>query len=326
MVVAEDDIDAIEAAGADSCLTKPIRQSHLYNCMAQVMSDRPFARKVKGKEEFVPGFKPARRQLRVLVAEDNSINQQVVLSHLRNMGHEAYVVDNGRAAINAWSAGEFDAILMDCHMPEMDGYAATREIRRREPDSRHIPIIALTANALEGDRERCLAAGMDDYLSKPIKLTNLAAVLAFVAEEGGEDVAEEVPLNIENAMSEPALSTERLEELRSELPDDAFRDLVEIFLREVPELVGILRHAVEIRDVSLVRETAHRFKGSCSTLGANRMATLCQVLQHAAEKRRIADLPGLVNRLEDEAGIILEILGRYVGMEEVSRFSRIPGN
>jgi len=191
----------LQKEGLAVCLIKPVKQLHLFNCLATVFGDEPFETTLAGvkMEELSPALRIAsqqeqssesqsynhtatyfpnkHKQIRVLVAEDNLVNQKVALRQLAKLGYSADAVANGFEAIAALTHIPYDAVLMDCQMPEMDGYEATAEIRRRESASKRTPIIAMTANALEGDREKCLAAGMDDYVSKPVNADNLRAVL-----------------------------------------------------------------------------------------------------------------------------------------------------
>lgn len=164
--------------GIASTLTKPVRQARLYECLATVMGGRPQpgtaapAQAVDDSGMSVNGVRA-----RVLVAEDNAINQRVAVRMLERLGHRADVVANGIEAVHALNRVPYDLVLMDCHMPEMDGYEATQVIRQQAGRPSHTPIIAMTANAMEGDRERCLEAGMNDYISKPMKLQDLAVAL-----------------------------------------------------------------------------------------------------------------------------------------------------
>jgi len=169
-------------AGIAAYLPKPVRQSHLYDCLTEILaqsfSDEPASfpplvtrhslREAESKQKA-----KVFSSLRILIAEDNLVNQKVALRQLYNLGYRAEAVPNGRALLRALEFSEVDIILMDCQMPEMDGFAATAEIRRREGTARRTRIIAMTAHALDGDREACLAAGMDDYLSKPLKSEDL---------------------------------------------------------------------------------------------------------------------------------------------------------
>ncbi|MDQ4144439.1 MAG: PAS domain S-box protein [Actinomycetota bacterium] len=157
-------------------LTKPVRQSQLYDGIATALGkdveERPAASRRRRLRRLAQGAP------RVLVAEDNQVNQKVAAHMLEGMGFRADVVGNGREAVEALSRVRYAAVLMDCQMPEMDGYEATAEIRRREGSERHTPIIAMTASAMRGDKERCIAAGMDDYLTKPVRSKEMTAVLA----------------------------------------------------------------------------------------------------------------------------------------------------
>jgi two-component system sensor histidine kinase/response regulator len=177
------DGDTLRATGIARCLTKPVKQSQLFDCLATVMGGLAEPAGLAGRQSMTGDWKSPvvggeRRRGRVLVAEDNRVNQRVTLHQLRRLGYAADAVANGAEAIEALSHVPYDIVLMDCQMPELDGYAATAAIRQREGIGRHTPIIALTAHALQGDREKCLAAGMDDYLSKPVDCTELGAVLA----------------------------------------------------------------------------------------------------------------------------------------------------
>jgi CheY-like chemotaxis protein len=161
-------------AGISAYLTKPVRQSQLFDCVATVLGAA-----VAPEMPPVPAatLRLPRQTPRILVAEDNIVNQRVSVRLLEKLGYRADVAANGYEAVAALERIPYAMVFMDVHMPDMDGYAATAEIRQREGGSRHVPIIAMTANALEGDREKCLAAGMDDYLSKPVRQADLQAIL-----------------------------------------------------------------------------------------------------------------------------------------------------
>ena len=164
----------------NSGLTKPVRKAHFYRGIGAALGLHLGPAALKGESRLGGGFggpEVAGVKLRVLVAEDNVVNQKIVLKLLSKLGHSANAVANGLEAIQANQRMEYDVILMDCQMPDMDGYEATAEIRRLESRERRIPIIALSANAMAGDREKCLDAGMDDFLTKPIQPKLLAETL-----------------------------------------------------------------------------------------------------------------------------------------------------
>lgn len=178
--------DQLSNTGFADCLSKPVRQSRLFNCIADQLLGTKTGRPDNTPTHTTPepsGNSAASAQAdpngpRILIAEDNPTNQKLALKMLQKHGYNAVVAENGKAAVEAWEKGGFDLILMDCQMPVMDGLEATRTIRREESEqSGHIPIVAMTANAMPGDREKCLAVGMDDYLSKPVKSTTLREAL-----------------------------------------------------------------------------------------------------------------------------------------------------
>ncbi|HXI35368.1 MAG TPA: response regulator [Burkholderiales bacterium] len=172
------DLAEARGAGIDVCLSKPVRQTSLYECLVNLMAGQGQEEKARAVPRAAAAAQAAAPHGRILVVEDNLINQQVALGMLEARGHKVAVAGNGREAVEAHAQGAFDLILMDCDMPEMDGYEATREIRSRERASgEHVPIVALTANAMAQDREACLAAGMDDHLGKPFSSATLQSML-----------------------------------------------------------------------------------------------------------------------------------------------------
>ena len=184
----------MDEAGIAGYLSKPVKQSSLFDCIATVMGDER-VREGLGKTRFVTQQlleqQRERDRIRILVAEDNLVNQKVSAKILRKLGFRCEVAADGIEALEACRTSHFDLVLMDCQMPEMDGFEATREIRRRERGgSGHIPIVAMTANAMKGDREMCLEAGMDDYLAKPVNPQELESIILYWLHESGEDEVE----------------------------------------------------------------------------------------------------------------------------------------
>jgi CheY-like chemotaxis protein len=168
---------AAQQAGITASLTKPVRQSLLYNCLITVIGAAATPTVISPLAHH-PAEPPPQMHVRVLVAEDNVINQKVAVRLLEKLGCRIDVAANGQEAVTMLVQFAYDVIFMDCQMPEMDGFAATAAIRQREASTgRHVPIIAMTANAMQGDRENCLAAGMDDYVSKPVSFDSLVVMM-----------------------------------------------------------------------------------------------------------------------------------------------------
>jgi signal transduction histidine kinase/CheY-like chemotaxis protein/HPt (histidine-containing phosphotransfer) domain-containing protein len=243
----------------DGVLRKPVRSADLARLIDRVIDGFVERTPPPRPRERLPSVLPARARL--LVAEDNPINQEVMLELLRALGYGADLVDTGRKALEATKRKDYALVLMDCQMPDLDGYAATQQIRERESGTgQRVPIVAVTAHALVGDRERALAAGMDDYLTKPIDRDALSRMLKRWLEAP--------------AATKPASGLEIDPQVsRSQA-------VVRLFLEHAPKQIERIRVAAESADSAAVREAAHLLKGSCIAFGAPKMADVCRALEN----------------------------------------------
>jgi two-component system, sensor histidine kinase len=237
---------------------------------------------------------------KILVAEDNPINQEVIREVLSELGYEAFIVENGVQALRALEQEAYPLVLMDCQMPELDGYGAAREVRRRETGARRIPLIAVTAHAFEGEREKAIAAGMDDYVTKPISANLLSEVIqrwwpkSISREpESGERLASIVPAV--RAGAEPP--TPVLDPSVKRSPAVA-----RVFLQHVPDQIASIGRAVADSDASTLKAAAHKLKGSCLAVGIPRMAQLCAELEEGTRDpaQAFAELEAVFGRAQSE--------------------------
>jgi len=242
---------------------------------------------------------------RVLVAEDNPVNQRVAQRILERLGFEADVVDSGEDAVAAMRTGSYVAVLMDGQMPRMDGYEATAQIREMEGGGRRTPIIALTASAMKGDREKCLAAGMDDYVSKPVTPEQLDAVLRRWL-PGAEDGGELPPTDLSPTGAE-TVDWEIVADLLSVTQPEFLAELLGVFTRETGTALTSLRHAVRVGDLHALHRVAHRLRGSCATLGARRMMGQCDRLE-TLPADQLGQAAALIDEIEREFGAVREEL------------------
>jgi CheY-like chemotaxis protein/HPt (histidine-containing phosphotransfer) domain-containing protein len=271
--------------GIAAYLPKPVRQSRLYNClMAVVAGAEP-----RGDSESQAAVGPAQvapAGRRVLVAEDNPTNRKVAQYQLMGLGYEVEVVANGVQALRALEQGGYDLVLMDCQMPEMDGYAATAEIRRRESQrgAPPIPIVAMTANALKGERERCVAAGMNDYVSKPVRVETLRSVLEHWLGVGGAPAGQDGPGENDAGDGAPHLSAllEGVRVVVGEGRPEAAAGLVRVFVEETASQLSDLRAALSAGDAGGAKRAAHKIKGGCASFGLRRMAELSRRIEDGA--------------------------------------------
>jgi PAS domain S-box-containing protein len=299
-------------------LHKPIKPSQLYNALLSLFAEQEQAgamRKPSGATggQFDAGFSQ-RLPLRILLAEDNTVNQKVALRLLEGMGYRADVVANGLEVLEALQRQSYDVILMDVQMPEMDGLEASRAIHEGCPAEQRPRIIAMTANAMQGDREECLAAGMDDYLTKPIQIKALQEAVERVGLwarvhrrlTSPLSPVKTAPLTLEaeeQAELDPALDPTVLVELRQfqgEGELDIMQELAEAFQFETPPLLETLRQAVAEGQPEQLRRAAHNLKGSSNNLGARTMAALSAELETLGKNGTVAGAAELVTRLEQE--------------------------
>jgi two-component system, sensor histidine kinase and response regulator len=210
---------------------------------------------------------------RVLVAEDNEVNQVVAQTMLAKRGLVVDIASDGAEALAKLAHGTYAAVFMDCQMPNVDGYEATGRIRANERGDDRLPVIAMTAHAMAGDRERCLAAGMDDYLSKPLRPDALDEVLerwlGVAPVASASPVAEAIDALIDDT---------RMRTFRDDYPD-IVHQLLSLFLQSTPPLLAELRAAVDGSDETELHRAAHKLKGSCQNIGATFMATLCVAIE-----------------------------------------------
>ncbi len=313
------DAARLRQIGFTGYLTKPVRRAILHDCLAQALATaepQPRERERPLEKPQAIAATPARRAAapggqRILLVEDNATNQLVALSMLEKLGYRADAVANGLEAISALQSIPYDLVLMDCQMPEMDGFEATRRIRSGEGNvlNPQVPIIAMTAYAMRGDRERCLEAGMDDYVAKPVQLDDVAAALErwlpYAPAESGAAQPEEEGLARREAVgdqptpaegSPPASDQEVLAApvfdrqafLARVMGDEELgREVITQFLQDAPAQIAALRAAIERGDADLLAQQAHRLKGAVGTIGG---MALHQIMAEIEQGARAGDL------------------------------------
>jgi PAS domain S-box-containing protein len=299
-------------------LHKPIKPSQLYNALLSLFAEAEQAGAVLKPTGATDGQFDAglsqRLPLRILLAEDNTVNQKVALRLLKGMGYQADVVANGLEVLEALQRQRYDVILLDVQMPEMDGLEASRAIHEGWEAWQRPRIVAMTANAMQGDREECLAAGMDDYLTKPIQIKALQEALERIGlwarvhrrPTSPLSPVKTAPLTLEaeeQAELDPALDPTVLAELRQfqgEGQLDIVQELAEAFQFETPPLLQTLRQAVAEGQPEQLKRAAHNLKGSSNNLGARTMAALSAELETIGKSGTIEGAAELVTRLEQE--------------------------
>jgi two-component system sensor histidine kinase/response regulator len=288
------DQEVLESAGIVAYLRKPIRLGQLKECL----------RKATGQASAIPTNITAtasRARLdkagsgpSVLLAEDNIVNQKVAVRMLEKLGCKVVTVGTGKKAVERWQQQSFDLVLMDCHMPEMDGWEATREIRSRESPAQHIPIVALTASALPSDREICLAAGMDDFLTKPVRPGEIDRLIQrYVLDKRPGTEESTTSVGAENGFSAA------LANLEADLGSEVVRELAEDFTTESTQMLQTLQADLTNGDLTHAARTLHSMKGCSGTVGAEALAALCGQVESGCRSGNLQNPQGALAELTE---------------------------
>ena len=308
------DAARLKEIGFTAYLTKPVKQSELYDCLVSVLSHEPL--QVTGRSQPIVTrhslSERKRRHVRILLAEDNPTNQMVALKILEKLGYRADAVANGLEALKALETLPYDLVLMDVQMPEMDGFEATKRIR--DPGSsvpnHAIPIVAMTANAMKGDRENCLAAGMDDYVSKPVRPAELAETIEKHL-SGSVNTASKPAPTPQPADGKVFDRNVLLETLDGD--EDICAQILEMFLEDAPVQLTKLRQGLEQNDASVVERQAHSLKGAAANIGADRMRGSAASLEIVGREKNLDSTAAMFEELQEEFNLVYECVRKETG-------------
>jgi CheY-like chemotaxis protein/HPt (histidine-containing phosphotransfer) domain-containing protein len=323
--------EAARAAGVADYLNKPVRRAELFQSIAGAMG--------AAQIETVPSRsekEDAPLAAHVLLVEDNSVNQEICVQMLVNLGCDVEVVEDGRAGLEAAFGRRYDVVLMDCQMPVMDGFEASAAIRARELATggaapRRMPIVALTANAMAGDRERCLAAGMDDYLSKPFNKDALRAVLERVlrgaTHKGAAPLAQTCEASAVDAKPElrtasgdsaakiPAEAAvidqkalDNIRKLQKPGAPNILDKIINLFFQDGVRQIVSMRDAVAAGDTNILKRAAHTLKSNSANLGALELAESCKEMEVQAGAAHLTNAEAVITRIELEYARVCDAL------------------
>lgn len=311
-------VDTIEEEALTFRVGKPIREAVLAQQLNELFSTVRPSRVPPPRESKLSLGQT--QPLRILLAEDNAVNQRVALLFLQKLGYRADVVGNGREAVTAVARLPYDVVLMDVQMPEMDGLEATRQILAHPSPFPHPQIIAMTAHAIAGDRERCLAAGMSDYVNKPVELVTLRSALTRAAKRIRKDPSK-TPVSNPPKPSEPStpekriFAVERAESLRqlAELSgEDILTELRKAFDDDCRKSITLLRETLANGDANTLERTAHSFKSTCANLGGERVAALCQQIENQARQGELQNISEYIGRVNTELSSFVTALDAWL--------------
>ena len=307
-----EDVARAKTVGVAATLSKPVKQSELWDAIATALN---VPGRQKSRASSLPAAakaraRAARQPLRVLLAEDNPVNQEVALRLLERRGHSVIVAENGRQALTAIERHKFDLVLMDVQMPEMGGLEATQLIREKEKSTgEHLPILAMTAHAMQGDRERCIAAGMDGYLAKPIDPKSFLQTVEGISQRGAqsETTPKEAAASEEGGDGHRSLDAKALLEWFSG-NRKLLRNIVKTFRDDCPRMMARIRTALAANDANLLAEGAHALKGSVGNFGPTAALEATREMEKIARQGKLDGAWELYATLEDEIALLLPAL------------------
>jgi PAS domain S-box-containing protein len=294
------DVARCRELGISDYLSKPIKQSELFDAIVTAMAEHSGRRERYGSTSAF--IQTSEHPLRVLLAEDNPVNQTLAMRILESLGHKVQVVNNGKEALGRAQAGEFDVILMDVQMPEMDGLEATKAIRDSEAGTgKHIPIVAMTAHAMKGDREKCLSVGMDGYLSKPIRIDELKQAMSAI--EKTRNMGQSYEQNSFRAIGQLELL------LDSVMGDRALlAEMAELWLADSAKQEQQIRTGLDSGDAMMVRRAAHALKGSVGTFQASAAQDAASQLEMSAKDADLVGARRAFERLSTQINLVRQDL------------------
>ena len=294
----------LKEIGFSAYLTKPVKTSDLYNCLATITGGSTHLEKLRPRSLVTRHTvsEDRKRKMRVLLAEDNITNQIIALKILEKLGYRADGVANGLEAVEALKNVPYDLVLMDIQMPEMDGYEATAAIRTYEGETQHTPIIAMTAHAMKGDRERCLEAGMDDYVSKPVDSEKLMAAIARQIQDSPQPAPETPHRQREASEKDVFDGSALLERLGGD--EEFLKEVIAMYVEDSQELVNSLTTALQTHDAKRIKDSAHALKGASASVTANALKETAFEVELAGKEERLDDARLLIKKLEEEYGTL----------------------
>ncbi len=304
------DLSAYKELGFDAYLTKPIKQSQLFDSMIEVLHKNEKIALPEQRPSRVEPEKKVGMEFRILVAEDNPVNQKLAAGMLRKLGYASDTVPNGKEAIRKLMENDYSLVLMDIQMPIMDGFEATSIIKDKNSDvlNHAVPVVAMTAHAMSGDKEKCIDGGMDDYISKPIDMKQLDALLKKWFDkdknlgENGRRGFKDVKI-----FDSVALSGRLLDD------KDIIAEIIKVFLEDMPVQIDGLKSAFESKDIALVSSIAHAIKGSSSNIGGMRIAGIAKEIEISSKKGELENLGENISELESQYFALENELKKYMG-------------